>query len=194
MPVYPEKIAQMLSTLQHCGAPKDIADIGRAVDLKCGCVVEFHTTIHDTAISSIRFRSNGCGFMVAAAEILAKNFSGSELKELGGGEIEIQQLLFELEIGEEFGERVICVETAIDAFRAALASHRERVSAEFVGESPLVCTCFGVTEEQIDEMISSNNVRTLEEITTYCRAGSGCGSCRMLIQDQLEGQVLRALE
>lgn len=194
MPVYPQKIAQILSALQHCGASKDLADIGRAVDLKCGCVVEFHANILDTSMGLVCFRSNGCGFMIAAAEILAQNFSGSELKELGGGQIEIQPLLSELEIGEEFGERVLCVETAINAFRAALASHRERVSSEFIGESPLVCTCFGVTEDRIDELISRNNARTLEEITTYCKAGSGCGSCRMLIQDQLEGRVLRGFE
>ena len=44
-------------------------------------------------------------------------------------------------------------------------------------EGKLVCKCFGVTDAQIIRAIRENNLKTVEEITNYTKAGGACGEC-----------------
>lgn len=46
----------------------------------------------------------------------------------------------------------------------------------------LVCACFGVTKNHIIEAIKDNNLKTVEEVTNYTKAGGACGNCRGSIQ------------
>jgi NifU-like protein len=82
--------------------------------------------------------------------------------------------------------RLHCFETAFSALRAAFADHRARLIDEFTGEKALVCTCFGVTEERIELFIATSSPDDIDEVTAATRAGGGCGSCRMLIQEMLD--------
>jgi NAD(P)H-nitrite reductase large subunit len=72
-----------------------------------------------------------------------------------------------------------CREVARSALRNALAAFRQRQLDEIGGEVHLVCTCFGVTEEAI-ERCGATNVESVGRLTN---AGTGCGSCRMLIDE-----------
>ena len=45
-------------------------------------------------------------------------------------------------------------------------------------EGKVVCTCFGVTENEIERVIHENNLTTVDEVTNYCKAGGGCGGCK----------------
>ena len=75
----------------------------------------------------------------------------------------------------------------IDAIRNALAAFRAEKISEFHGESPLICTCFGVTEEIIEAHAAT--AVSVEEIGDATNAGTGCGSCRMLIQEILDAHA-----
>jgi NAD(P)H-nitrite reductase large subunit len=75
----------------------------------------------------------------------------------------------------------------------ALCARRSLISEEpgsrsFRGEKALVCTCFGVTEETIDEALQISAVQTVEDVTSLCRAGGGCGACTMMIQEMLDNR------
>jgi len=67
-----------------------------------------------------------------------------------------------------------------------MAAYRERRVEEFQGEKALICTCFGVSEETIVTAISENSLSDVDQVVDLCRAGSGCGSCRMLIQELVD--------
>jgi len=45
-------------------------------------------------------------------------------------------------------------------------------------EGNVVCTCFGVTDKEIERVIYENNLTTVEQVTNYCKAGGGCGGCQ----------------
>ena len=128
--------------------------------------------------------------MIAAADRVAEIIAGRELTSLQS----INEAEFTSVIADQFGlfplQRSHCLHSVLEAFRSALADHRAYLIEEFRGEKPLICTCFGITEESIENFIASNQPRSVDEVAAGCRAGGGCGSCRMLIQDMLDAQVL----
>ena len=185
MAVYPDAIAEALERPEHAGSLPGAAS-GRAVNFDCGGFVHVFVEVSEDSgvISAARFRSNGCGYMVAAAEAACSALTGAELENLHG--------LRDLGglIAEKFGQlpaaRAGCFEAVIDAVKSTFLEHRNRVVAEFAGEKALICTCFGISEDTIVEFIAAENPANVEEVSDACRAGSGCGSCRMIIQELID--------
>jgi NifU-like protein len=70
-----------------------------------------------------------------------------------------------------------------------MAEYRRHRIEEFQGEKALICTCFGVSEETIVNVIAENDLTDVDEVSGLCRAGSGCGSCRMLIAELIDSQA-----
>ena len=124
--------------------------------------------------------------MTAAADVLCDIVKGSQLGDLPGlDDDELRTEVFD-RLGAFPEGREHCLVTAVSALRAAFADHRARVVSEFAGERALICTCFGVTEETIEAQIAAGRLESVEEVTAATRAGGGCGSCRMLIQEMLD--------
>ena len=140
-------------------------------------------------VGAASFRTNGCGYMIAAAAVLADTVDGRELSALHGLEGDALFQTIEAELGPLPAGRRQCAEVCIDALHTAFRSHRSRLIEEFRGEKALICTCFGVTEETIEQFIAEHRPQSVEEVTEACRAGGGCGSCQMLIQEMLDGSA-----
>ena len=83
-------------------------------------------------------------------------------------------------------DRQTCADAASNAVRNAFAFYRRKRMDEFRGERPLICTCFGVTEEAVEVFVGANHPASVDEVSDSLRAGSGCGSCRMLIQEIID--------
>ncbi len=151
---------------------------GTAVSFLCGSRVTVSLLIdpEDNVVASGSVTTNGCGYMVAAADMLVEQVGGRSVAELGGETI-----------GEAFPERRRqCAEVVVEALRRALAENRDRIVSEFKGETALICTCFGVSEDAIEAAIGGGAANTVDEVSAVTRAGLGCGSCRMLIQEMLD--------
>lgn len=185
---YPEKINRRFVS------PKNAAKLDRpdasGVDgsFICGCFVKFSLQITNKRIISARFQTNGCGFMIAAADILSEQITGMDLTELHGSQaIEIGRSI-QSALGEFPKHRSHCLETCISALHSAFADYRNHVIEEFRGEKALACTCFGISEETIEKCIAERQPETAVEVADFCKAGSGCGSCRMLIQEMIDAK------
>jgi NifU-like protein len=83
-------------------------------------------------------------------------------------------------------DRRQCAGVVFEALHKALAEYRTLRLREFKGEEALICTCFGVSEETIVSVIESKGLSDVSQVADVCRAGSGCGSCRMLIQELID--------
>jgi bacterioferritin-associated ferredoxin/NifU-like protein involved in Fe-S cluster formation len=184
--IYPAKITAIIAKKSR-GSIINNGD-GRAVSFECGSMVNIRLRI-DTAtknIAEMAFSSNGCGYMVAAAQCLADEFRGRNLKDLHGAETDEIASVIERRTGELPASRRQCLDTAIEAFRNAVADHRERIVEEFRGEVTLICTCFGVSEDAINDVIRETQAADPGDVARVCNAGNGCGSCRMLIQELID--------
>ena len=174
--------------IQHGGKADDTNAFGGAVNLECGSAAKVWLKItgDEAVITEAKFQTSGCGFAVAAADVLAEYLSGSRLAELHGFDGETIADILDAQLGEFPHERSQCAEMAAESFRSALADHRSRLLNEFTGEKALICTCFSVSEEKIESVVAALETPSLEGVANVCNAGSGCGSCRMIIQEIID--------
>ncbi len=188
MSFYPPKITALFHAPQRAGKAVRANAAGTGASFVCGSFLRVFLEI-DLETKEIRdasYKTNGCGFAIAAAEVLTENIVGRKLTELHGlnhaeffGEIEN-------ELGRFTAARTHCAEICFDALQAALQDFRALQVEEFAGEKALICTCFGVSEDTIQTIIASDRAESVEQIGDLCNAGTGCGSCRFLIQELID--------
>jgi NifU-like protein len=182
---YPKRISRRFYDPQNSGKPENANGVGTGAS---GTFVRFLLEIdaETKTIKQAKFKSSGCGFAVAAADVLTEKILDCRLTDLHG--LDKNELKGEIETRlEEFPEhRAHCREMCFDALRAALADFRSFQIEEFAGEKLLICTCFGVSEEEIEKVIEEYQAVSVEEVSDVCNAGTGCGSCQFLIQEMID--------
>jgi len=185
--VYPDRIFGKSKSSKNAGTMVSADAAGKSAALECGTYVIFAMSIElqSKRIEKISYRTNGCGFMIAAADVLAVGIEGRMLTELNALINETRQLAYDA-LGEFPSSRSHCANAVFEALKDAFADFRRRRIEEFAGEKALICTCFGVTEEVIEAVISKHPAATVADIGEICNAGTGCGSCQMMIQEMIE--------
>ncbi len=181
---YPEEVSRRSRFARQAGVPLSFDSKGTGVSLECGVSVRMFLSFSDVEISEARFVSNGCGWAVAAADVIAECVSGAALKDLHALEGLERRVLSEL--GEVPAGRRQCIRIGLEALRKALADRRASIAEEWSGEKALICTCFGISEETIEDLSAAGTAATVEDVGRLCGAGTGCGSCQMLIREIVE--------
>lgn len=181
VPIYPKQIADLIGAPKFCGAGENANAVGSDAKFDCGCFVRVEMRIDGSParIEEIVYRTNGCGFMVAAAESISLLLNGKELTQLHGL----------MDDDPPVKERSECWSAVLTAAKAAFSEYRNRKVEEFRGEKALICTCFGISEETVEEFVRSSSPIDVTEVSEAIRAGSGCGSCRMLIQEIIDANA-----
>ncbi len=190
MPFYPPAVQKRFDSPQYAGTVDSANGAGTSASFQCGSFVSFSLQIgtDSKTVYDAGFRSNGCGYMIAAADVLAERIKGRQLSDLHGlNDDDLNSEIYNV-LSCFPNDRRQCVGVCIEALRQAFADFRVRQIEEFPGEKALVCTCFGVTEETIETHIRERLIKTVDEVSRICNAGSGCGSCRMLIQEMIDMQ------
>jgi NifU-like protein len=172
MPLYPDNIAASAFAPRFARRIDSSGAHGADASFVCGSYIGFDLLIEPGTdiVTDIGYRTNGCGFMIAAAEHAASAVVGRSLPELHA----LEDIRIEVPPA-----RADCRDIAVRALRNAFAEFRKKRLTEFQGEKALVCTCFGVTEETI----ARSGALTVEEAGRRTNAGTGCGSCRMLVEE-----------
>ncbi len=189
--LYPQKVILRLERVKNAGVPERIDCSGRDVSFVCGTAAQFALQIDKTEkrIVQAKFKTSGCSFAVAAADLLAEIITDKTLFDLKGLDQERLAKKIQAQLGEFPPERRQCLEMVLKALKAAFMDFRAKQLEEFVGEKALICTCFGVSEDTIEKLISEGKAKTVEEVGRICRAGTGCGSCQFLIQEILDSSL-----
>lgn len=185
--IYPDAIKIKLARLAHGGELADSNANGTGVNLACGSMVRFFIRVEkDGRVADAAFRSNGCGYSRAAADVLAAWVNDKRLEDLHG--LDGTELLDVIrdELGNIPSENTACVAAATSALRDTFANYRSRRIEDFRGDDTLICTCFSITDTRINDLILRSQATSVVQITSACNAGGGCGSCRMLIQELLD--------
>lgn len=184
VPVYPSNIGEV--GLDNAGKLANADACGLGVSFVCGCAVSVEIGIRDERIAAVGFTTNGCGYMAACAQTLASAINGVQLAELHGLDDEPLNSLVHDKLGDMPKDRGHCISATLEALHGAFADLRRQRVESYEGDAALICSCFGVTEETIHSCIAAGGVSTVDDVTERCRAGGGCGSCRILIQEMID--------
>lgn len=188
MSFYPPKVSE------KCDAPKNSGRVAAAnagatqATFVCGAVLRLTMLIDQSGgqIEQAKFQTDGCGYLIAAAETLAEKIIDQKLSELHGLDEKVLREEIEGELGKFPAPKKHCLKLAIKTLQTVFGNFRRSQLDEWTGEKALVCTCFGVSEETIENLVVQKSLQTVEEVTRECNAGGGCGSCQPLIQEIID--------
>jgi NifU-like protein len=154
-----------------------VADWGAEV---CGDAIRAFWAVDPKTdrILDARFKTFGCGTAIASSDMMCELCIGKTVDEA----LTITNIDVEAALRDDPGEAAIppqkmhCSVMAYDAIKAAAALYKG-VDASVLEREEIVCECARVSLGTIREVIRLNDLKTVEEITRYTKAGGFCKSC-----------------
>ena len=185
---YSNKVTTLMNNPQHQGeiTPEEaeshgnkliVADFGAE---SCGDAVRLYWEIDpktDKIVNS-KFKSFGCGTAIASSDVMTELCIGKTVQEA----VKITNIDVEFALRDDPEtpavppQKMHCSVMAYDVIKKA-ASLYLGVTEESFEEDIIVCECARVSLGTIQEVIRLNDLKTVEEITDYTKAGGFCKSC-----------------
>lgn len=170
--------------MEHYKNPKNVGEIenpdavGEAGSLACGDMLRIYLKVDENGIiKDAKFQTFGCGSAVASSSILTEMIIGKHIDE--ARKITNKQIADELDGLPP--EKMHCSVMGHEALEAAIADYYQEEATTKVDEH-VVCKCFNITKETIESEIKANNLKTLEDVINYTKAGGACGKCHKEIE------------
>ncbi len=154
-----------------------VADFGAE---SCGDAVRLYWMVDPKTdkIMESRFKSFGCGTAIASSDMMAELCREKTVDEaLKITNIDVEKALRDHpDVPAVPGQKMHCSVMAYDVIKKA-ASIYKGVDMESFETEFIVCECARVSLDTLKEVITLNNLQTIEEITDFTKAGAFCKSC-----------------
>jgi len=180
---YTDKVWDHFYNPRNVGEIENADGTGEVGSLACGDALKLTFKLDEAGrIEDARFKTFGCASAIASSSVLTEMIKGMTLDEA--------EQVTNKQIADNLGglpdQKMHCSVMGMEALEAAIASYRGGGQPVQHQEGHVICTCFGVTDEEIKRIIQENALQSVEEVTNYCKAGGGCGGCRGDIQTLLD--------
>ncbi|MFW6334528.1 MAG: Fe-S cluster assembly protein NifU [Desulfosalsimonas sp.] len=174
---YTDKVKEHFLNPRNVGEIEDADGVGEVGSMACGDALKLAFKLDENGkIEDVRFQTFGCASAIASSSALTEMLKGKSLDE--AEEITNEDIAGYL--GGLPKQKMHCSVLGRDALKKAILNYRGQEEAE--PEGNLVCECFGVTDKQIEDAVRENNLKSIEDVTSYIKAGGGCGNCHEDIQ------------
>lgn len=180
---YTDKVLDHFRHPRNVGEVENPDGVGQVGSLACGDALRLTFKLDpDKRIADAKFKTFGCASAIASSSALTEMIKGMTLAEA--------EKVTNKDIADFLGglpdQKMHCSVMGREALEAAIYNHRTGKSGTRELEDRVVCTCFGVTETELMRVVRENDLRTVEAVTNYCKAGGGCGNCIPEIQETLD--------
>ncbi len=181
---YSEKVMEHYKNPKNVGSIDNPDAVGEAGSLSCGDMLKIYLKVNSEGIiTDAKFQTFGCGSAVASSSILTEMIIGKNIDEA--------RKITNKQIADELGglppEKMHCSVMGHEALEAAIANYYNEDIKQKSTEN-VVCQCFGITKETLEHEIKENNLKTLEDVINYTKAGGACGKCHKEIQKLLDNE------
>ncbi len=184
---YSKKVAQRMDNPTHLGVITEedakaknakliVADYGAE---SCGDAVRLYWLVdeNDTIIDA-KFKSFGCGTAIASSDMMVELCLGKKVQDA----VKITNIDVEKSLRDDPdtpavpGQKMHCSVMAYDVIKKAASLYLGKDMEEFEDEI-IVCECARVSLSTLKEVIRLNDLKSVEEVTNYTKAGGFCKSC-----------------
>ncbi|WP_104695064.1 iron-sulfur cluster assembly scaffold protein [Helicobacter salomonis] len=154
-----------------------VADYGAEA---CGDAVRLYWLVDPKTdvIVDAKFKSFGCGTAIASSDMMVELCLGKRVQDA----VKITNLDVEHSLRDHPdvpavpGQKMHCSVMAYDVIKQAAGQYLGKNPEDFESEI-IVCECARVSLGTLKEVIALNDLKSVEEITQYTKAGGFCKSC-----------------
>lgn len=180
---YTDKVREHFFHPKNVGEIENPDGIGEVGSLACGDALRLTFKLDKNGrIQDAKFKTFGCASAIATSSVLTELIKGKTIEEASK--------VTNRDIADYLGglpeQKMHCSVMGREALEAAIENYRGGGSRKHELEGKVVCTCFGVTDKEIERVIRENDLTTVEQVTNYCKAGGGCGGCKGEIEKIIE--------
>ena len=180
---YTDKLKDHFFNPRNVGEVENPDGIGEVGSLACGDALKLTFKLdEDGRIKEAKFKTFGCASAIATSSVLTEMIKGLTLDEA----IKVTNKDIADHLGGLPEQKMHCSVMGREALEAAIENFQSGGKKKHEIEGNVICTCFGVTDKEIERVIRENNLTTVEEVTNYCKAGGGCGGCQSEIEKMIE--------
>jgi NifU-like protein len=172
---YTDKVMDYFLNPRNVGEIENPDGVGEVGSLACGDALKLTFKLGpDGRIVDAKFKTFGCASAIASSSVLTEIIKGMTIEEAAK--------VTNKEIADFLGglpeQKMHCSVMGREALEAAIESYKSGGMVKHELKGHVVCTCFGVTEEEIERVVHENDLTSVEQVTNYCKAGGGCGGCK----------------
>ncbi len=180
---YTDKVKDHFFNPRNVGEIENPDGTGEVGSLACGDALKLTFKLDENGrIADAKFKTFGCASAIATSSVLTEMIKGMT--------VEQATKVTNKDIADYLGglpeQKMHCSVMGREALEAAIENYRTGGKKKHKLEGRVVCNCFGVTEKEIERVITENNLTTVEQVTNYCKAGGGCGGCKGEIEKIIE--------
>ena len=178
---YTDKVKEHFLNPRNVGEIESPDGVGEVGSLACGDALRLSFKLdQEKRIQDAKFKTFGCASAIASSSALTEIIKGRTLDE--AAKVSNQDIANYL--GGLPEEKMHCSVMGREALELAIANYRgQKVKKE---DFEVVCNCFGVTDREIVKAIHENDLKTVEQVTYYTKAGGGCAKCHPKIEGIIE--------
>ncbi|NQU39619.1 MAG: Fe-S cluster assembly protein NifU [Lentisphaerae bacterium] len=180
---YTDTVMDHFKNPRNVGVIENPDGVGEVGSLACGDALKLTFKLADDGhIADAKFQTFGCASAIASSSALTEMIKGMT--------IEAADKVTNQDIAEFLGglpeQKMHCSVMGREALEVAIENYRTGKTSKTILQGKIICNCFGITEDEIKDVVRNNGLTTAEQVTNYCKAGGGCGGCIHKIDEIIE--------